>query len=317
MSELLDFYRESLEILSPEEISRDYPIGQVSWLKAGGAADFLVQPESTEKLTLFLEFLRKNAFLGGEVTILGAMSNVLVRDGGVRGIVINLLKSLRWWKVDAAAAAITESIAFPAGLRCTAAFLNTQKYELSGMEFIAGIPGTIGGAVFMNAGAHGTEINDIIDWVDIVTFDGEIKRLWKKDLRMQYRNGNFGSNEIIVQAGFNLQKSEHMKVYTKGIRFLQERAEKFPSGGGIGTAGSTFKNPTGISKLAWQLIDEAGCRGMKLGNAMISEKHANFLVNLGGASARDLEDLGEKVRIRVFEKCGIMLEWEIVRIGTP
>jgi UDP-N-acetylmuramate dehydrogenase len=359
------FYKEALQILDEKEIKCNYPIGKLSWMKAGGAADFFVQPESVEKLILFLDFLQKNMFLGENIDflrnpqnqefwkktrnadaertqmyvstrvpdrrtkklimrsyekslmMLGAMSNILVRDGGVRGVVINLAKCARGvgFPEDPDSSAIT----LGAGVTCSQAFLEAQKRGLSGMEFLIGIPGTIGGAIFMNAGAHGTEIRDIIDWVDVITLKGGTFRVAKDDLNMQYRNGNFSATDIIIQAGFVLQKGDKAGIYDKGMRFLQERSAKFPIGGGIGTAGSTFKNPPPIPgaapKLAWQLIDEAGCRGMKLGNAMVSEKHANFIINLGGASASDIEDLGEKIRAIVFDKSGIILEWEIRRIG--
>jgi UDP-N-acetylmuramate dehydrogenase len=332
-------------------------------MKAGGAVDFFVQPESVEKLILFLDFLQKNTFWGESIdflrnpqnqefwqetrsadaertrmyvstralarrtkklimrsyekslSIVGAMSNVLVRDGGVRGIVINLAKCARWVESPES----PDSLVLGACVTCSQAFLEAHKRGLSGMEFLVGIPGTIGGAIFMNAGAHGAEISDIIDWVEVITLNGETFRIAKENLNMQYRNGNFSATDIIIRAGFVLQKGDKAGIYDKGMRFLKERSAKFPIGGGIGTAGSTFKNPPpapgAAPKLAWQLIDEAGGRGMRLGNAMVSEKHANFIINLGGASASDIEDLGEKIRAIVFDKSGIRLEWEIMRIG--
>jgi UDP-N-acetylmuramate dehydrogenase len=333
-------------------------------MKAGGTADFFAQPESVEKLILFLDFLQKNTFFDENIDffrnpqnqefwqetrsadaertrmyvstraparrpkklimrsyeksliIVGAMSNILVRDGGVRGVVLNLAKCARWVEPLEG----PDSLVLGAGVTCSQAFLEAQKRGLSGMEFLVGIPGTIGGALFMNAGAHGAEISNIIDWVEVITVKGETFRIAKKDLNMQYRNGNFSATDIIIRAGFVLQKGDQAEIYNKGMRFLKERSAKFPIGGGIGTAGSTFKNPSApppgaMPKLAWQLIDEAGGRGMRLGNAMVSEKHANFIINLGGASASDIEDLGEKIRARVFDKSGIMLEWEVRRIG--
>ncbi|MDR0625392.1 MAG: FAD-binding protein [Holosporales bacterium] len=288
-------------------------------------------------------------FQGLGITVLGGLSNVIVRDGGIGGLTVLMprggvcvqggsVRKLGDGSGKPAAESLSENeFVFDAGVLCSRAFATTQAAGYSGMEFLAGIPGTIGGAVFMNAGAHGAEVRDIIEWVEVVNgplskpsksdVPTEICRIDKEILgkQMQYRSGGFEEATIVLRACFCLTRSSSEAVLETSNRLLKERAQKFDQirinsskssgsgANGVGFAGSAFKNPP--EKPAWVLIDEAGCRGMMLGAAMIAEDHANILVNTGGASADDLETLGEMVRAMVYEKSGIMLEWEIKRIG--
>ena len=182
---------------------------------------------------------------------------------------------------------------------------------LSGLEFLIGVPGTIGGAIAMNAGAYGSEIKELLEWVELVNENGEIYRLSSSDLSMSYRCGNLPKKSIVLKAAFQCHKKDSKIIKNTIDDFLRKREESQPIRGRTG--GSTFKNPEGYK--AWELIDKAGCRGLSIGDAQMSEKHCNFLINLGSASADDIETLGEKVRAEVFKSSGIMLEWEIKIIG--
>ena len=299
-------YNELIQKFGIESFLFDYKIGKLSWMKTGGNAKIIFRPKSKNDLSDLLIFSQKlNLF--ENFLVLGCCSNIIVRDGGIEDLVIILPK-------DSLATQNEDLFSFSAGETCYSAAKFAEDKSYSGMEFLLGIPGSIGGAVFMNAGANGSDVSNIIENVEIINKFGNIIKINKKDLKMNYRDGGFHNNEIIISAEFKLEKNDKKMIFEKGFNFLQERIKKFPMGKNIGTAGSTFKNPKG-PKLAWQLIDESGCRGMKLGGAMMSEKHANFLINTGDASANDLECLGEKVRAIVLDNTGVLLEWEIVRIG--
>ena len=183
---------------------------------------------------------------------------------------------------------------------------------LSGLEFLVGIPGTIGGALAMNAGAYGSEVKDLLEWVELMDERGEIYTLSKRDLSMSYRQGNLPKRSIVLRAAFRTEPKAQPEIKNTLEDFLKKREETQPVRGRTG--GSTFKNPKEGLK-AWELIDAAGCRGLTRGAAQVSEKHCNFLLNLGGASAADIEALGEEVRACVLAHSGIALEWEIRRIG--
>jgi UDP-N-acetylmuramate dehydrogenase len=279
------------------------PLRQFAWLNAGGPAEMLFKPEDRQDLADFVKNCPKDI----PITVLGVMSNVIVRDGGIPGVVIRMGREfaqveVRDGKVNAGAGAIDVNVA----LSCAAA-------GLGGLEFLSGIPGTIGGGLRMNAGAYGSEFKDVLESAEVLTRDGEIKRLTPAEMNMTYRRNALAEDVIFLSALMRGAPGSTIDIEHKMMEIKTRRAETQPIR--TKTGGSTFANPPGDKK-AWQLIDEAGCRGLKVGQAQMSEMHCNFMINTGSASAADLEKLGEEVRRRVLEKSGVTLHWEIKRIGV-
>ncbi|MCI0754240.1 UDP-N-acetylmuramate dehydrogenase [Teichococcus vastitatis] len=276
------------------------PLAPFTWFRTGGTADWLVRPADGDDLMLLL----RDHPRGLPLTVIGAASNLLVRDGGVRGIVVKLARGFSDIVVEA-----DGIVAGAAALDVTVAE-HAAAAGLAGLEFLCGIPGSIGGAVAMNAGAYGSEIRDILDWAEIATPSG-LQRLGAAELGFAYRRAILPDGGIVIRARFRAAAGDAAAIGERmaGIRAAREEAQPVRAR----TGGSTFKNPPGGK--AWALIDAAGCRGLRIGDAQVSEKHCNFLLNLGRASAADLEALGETVRDRVAGTSGITLEWEIRRIG--
>jgi UDP-N-acetylmuramate dehydrogenase len=277
------------------------PLDKMTWFRTGGCADYLFTPHDLEDLQYFLQERPKHL----PITVIGLGSNLLVRDGGVSGIVIKLSKAFAKISGDqgiiqAGAAAQDRHVAEKA-----------REMNLTGLEFLVGIPGVIGGALRMNAGAYGSEMKSIIHKVRALDDQGQLHSLSPDSMGFSYRHCAIPREWIFIDCeliGSHCERS-HIDNKMKDIRQLRQDSQPL----GTRTGGSTFANPDGHS--AWQLIDQAGCRGLTLGDAMISEKHCNFLINKGQASAQDLENLGQEVIRRVFEHSGIRLEWEIQRIG--
>lgn len=272
-----------------------------TWFQVGGPAELLFRPETEADLAIFLQ--QKPADI--PVTLIGAGSNVLVREGGVSGVVIRLGRSFAKVMIEekqiiVGAAALDRTVA----LTCADA-------GLSGLEFLVGVPGTIGGAVKMNAGCYGREVKDTLQWAEVMDSRGEIRRFSTQELNFTYRHSGVEQDHIVIRACFDLKSEDPKIIHHRLTQLLTEREKSQPVKGRTG--GSTFKNPSGHA--AWELIDQAGCRGLKIGDAQVSEKHCNFLLNLGAATAKDLERLGEQVRQRVFATAGVELEWEIIRLG--
>jgi UDP-N-acetylmuramate dehydrogenase len=274
------------------------------WFRTGGAAEWLVRPADIDDLAAFL------AALPPAVAVLpvGVGSNLIVRDGGVPGVVVRLPKSFARVTVEAngriraGAAAMGITVANAA-----------RDAGIAGLEFLRGIPGTVGGAVRMNAGAYGREVVDILVEATLVLRDGAIER-WPLDrLGYSYRDSAVPHGAVVVEALFAGQPGDPATIGAEMDRIAAEREASQPLR--ARTGGSTFANPPGHK--AWQLIDAAGCRGRRRGNAQVSEKHCNFLLNLGGATGADIEALGEEVRSIVHEHCGVTLRWEIERVGVP
>jgi UDP-N-acetylmuramate dehydrogenase len=282
-------------------VERDAPLGPATWFRVGGPADVLVRPADLNDLLLLLRDMPADMPL----TILGAASNLVIRDGGIAGVVLRLARGFGDVLVEtdgiiAGAAALDVTVAETAAAA-----------GLAGLEFLVGIPGSIGGAVAMNAGAYGVEIKDVLDWAEIATPEG-LLRLDAAALHFAYRHAQLPARSVVVRARLRAAAGDKAAIAARlaEIRAAREATQPVRAR----TGGSTFKNPTGDRK-AWELIDAAGCRGMTRGAAQVSEKHCNFLLNLGGASAADIEALGEEVRARVLAHSGIALEWEIRRIG--
>ena len=284
-------------------LRRDVPLGPLTWLRVGGPAACLFQPADQEDLAAFL------AALPAAVPLLpmGVASNLLVRDGGVDGVVVRFGGPLAKVAVEgdlvvAGAGALDQRVAQEA-----------QRAGLGGLEFLIGIPGTVGGAVRMNAGAFGGETKDRLVWAEALDRDGRLHRLANADLGFAYRKSALPAGHVVVRAAFRGEPGDPAAIVARmnAIRAEREAAQPLR----VATGGSTFKNPPGHK--AWQLIDAAGCRGLRLGAAMVSEKHCNFLINTGGATADEVERLGEQVRQRVRDHSGVELEWEVIRIGRP
>jgi UDP-N-acetylmuramate dehydrogenase len=269
----------------------------------GGTADVLVRPADADDVVALLRALPDETSL----TVIGAASNMIIRDGGIDGVTIRLARGFGDVVIEA-----DGIVAGAAALDVTVAETAAAQ-GLGGLEFLVGIPGTIGGAVAMNAGAYGTEIKDVLDWAEIATADG-VLRLAAADLHFAYRRAVLPPRSVVVRARLRGTPGDMAAIAARlnDIRAAREATQPVRAR----TGGSTFKNPPGAKK-AWELIDEAGCRGLRLGAAQVSEKHCNFLINTGGATAAEVEALGEEVRARVRAASGIDLEWEIRRIGRP
>lgn len=275
------------------------PLSQLTWFGVGGPAEILFKPKDVRDLCDFIKLNNKPVFT------LGAGSNIIVRDSGISGVTIRLSGSFAEIKVDG------EYIEVGTGCLDRTVAMTCQQYGLTGLEAFIGIPGTIGGALRMNAGAYGFETKDRLIWAEAVTPEGELIQIPVKEMEMSYRHCGLPNDWIFTKALFRCDKSDPANIQTRLQEILETRQATQPVKGRTG--GSTFKNPDGHS--AWKLIDDAGCRGMTVGDAMISEKHCNFMMNMGNACAKDLEELGERVREKVLETQGIELEWEIKRIG--
>jgi UDP-N-acetylmuramate dehydrogenase len=274
-----------------------------TWFRVGGPAEWLVRPADAEDLLGLLAALDRATPL----TVLGAASNLIIRDGGLPGVTLRLparsfgVVTIEADGVVAGAAALDATVAEHAAAA-----------GLAGLEFLSGIPGSIGGAVAMNAGAYGREIVDVLDWAEIATPGGMI-RLDAAALALAYRHAELPAHGVVTRARLRAAPGETAAIAARMTEIKASREATQPVR--ARTGGSTFRNPPG--RKAWALIDAAGCRGLRLGGAQVSEKHTNFLLNTGGATADDLETLGERVRARVLEHSGIELQWEIKRIGVP
>jgi UDP-N-acetylmuramate dehydrogenase len=281
-------------------VQQDAPLAATTWFRVGGPAEWLVRPADVDDLLLLLRDKPRSMAL----TVIGAASNLLVRDGGLRGIVLKLTRGFSDIVVEA-----DGIVAGAAALDATVAE-HAAEAGLGGLAFLSGIPGSIGGAVAMNAGAYGAEVKDVLDWAEVATPQG-LLRLSAAELGFAYRRAGLPEGGVVVRARFHARLGDAAAIaeQMRAIRAAREDTQPVRAR----TGGSTFKNPAG--RKAWALIDAAGCRGMRRGGAQVSEKHCNFLLNLGQASAAELEELGEEVREKVRAMSGIALEWEIKRIG--
>ncbi|MFO0996505.1 MAG: UDP-N-acetylmuramate dehydrogenase [Alphaproteobacteria bacterium] len=278
------------------------PLDRITWFGVGGPAEVMFRPADPDDLAAFL------AARPGDVpvTVIGVGSNLLVRDGGVEGVVVRLGRGFveiipEGTTVVAGAGALDANVALVAA-----------DAGLAGLEFFSGIPGTIGGALRMNAGAYGVETKDVLVEAEALDGRGRLLRADAAALGLAYRHSSAPADWIFTRARFKAEPGDPVEIRARmaTIRDSREATQPIRSR----TGGSTFKNPPG--QKAWQLIEAAGCRGLTRGGAMVSEKHCNFLINTGSATAAELESLGEEVRARVEAHSGIALEWEIKRIGT-
>lgn len=284
------------------KLMRDEPLAPFTWFRAGGPADVIFLPEDEADLAAFLKDLPADV----PVTVLGVGSNTLVRDGGVEGVVIRLGRGFN--QVE------TNGTTIKAGSAVPDAILARKAAEagIAGLEFYAGIPGTVGGAAVMNAGCYGSETVQVLTHASVMDRSGQVRRLANAELDYTYRHSALQDADLIVlSAEFEGTTGDPEAIKARMAEITDRREQTQPIR--EKTGGSTFKNPQGNS--SWKLVDQAGWRGRPYGGAMFSPLHANFLINTGEATAADLEGLGEQVRADVREKFGVQLEWEIKRVG--
>jgi UDP-N-acetylmuramate dehydrogenase len=284
-------------------LTADAPLAPLVWFKSGGTAQWLFEPKDVEDLRSLLADLDPAV----PVMALGLGSNLIVRDGGVPGVVVRLGKAFA--TVERLDATTLRCGGGASGILVSS---TARDAGIGGVEFLRSIPGTVGGFVRMNGGAYGREVKDILVDCDVVLRDGRLRRLELGDLGYAYRHSALPDGCVVVSATFRGQPGEPAAIQAEMDRIAAAREESQPLRSRTG--GSTFKNPAGTK--AWQVIDQAGCRGLRVGDAQVSEKHCNFLLNLGGATSAEIEELGEEVRRRVLAHNGVMLEWEIQRVGS-
>ena len=284
-------------------VQADAPLAPATWFRVGGTAEALVRPAGPADLAGFLAALPHDV----PVQVLGAASNVIVRDGGIHGVVLRLGRGFNEVRIEA------DGIV--AGAACLDATVaeHAAQAGLTGVEFLSGIPGSVGGAVAMNAGAYGGDVASCLDWAEFVTRSGQQLRLPAAALAFAYRYASLPVGAVVVRARFRAHPGDPAGIAARmaAIRASREATQPIRAR----TGGSTFRNPPAMK--AWELIDAAGGRGLTRGGAQCSDKHCNFLLNTGEATAADLEGLGEELRRRVHAMSGVTLEWEIKRIGVP
>jgi UDP-N-acetylmuramate dehydrogenase len=279
------------------------PLAPLVWFKAGGAAEWLFEPKDADDLAGFVRELDPAV----PVMALGLGSNLIVRDGGVSGVVVRLGKAFA--KVTALDDTTLDCGGGASGILVSS---TARDNGIAGLEFLRSIPGTVGGFVRMNGGAYGRETCDVLVDCDVVLRSGERVTLPVADLDYTYRHSELPAQAIVVAARFRGHPGEPGAIQAEMDRIAAAREASQPLRSKTG--GSTFKNPEGHK--AWELVDRAGCRGLALGGAQVSEKHTNFLINTGEATSTEIEALGEQVRQRVMEQSGVELEWEIQRVGN-
>ena len=285
------------------KLTANAPLAPLVWFKSGGAAEWLFEPKDIADLQHFLRELDPAT----PVMALGLGSNLIVRDGGFPGVVVRLGKPFA--KVDAVEDTILDCGGGASGILVSS---TARDAAIAGLEFLRSIPGTVGGFVRMNGGAYGGEVKDILVDCDVVLRNGDLVTLAAAELHYSYRHSELPDGAIVVGARFRGRAGDPDAIQTEMDRISASREASQPLRSKTG--GSTFKNPDGHK--AWQLVDDAGCRGLQIGGAQVSEKHTNFLINTGDATSADIEALGDEVRARVKAKSGIDLQWEIQRVGN-
>jgi len=280
---------------------KNFPLSKLTWFQTGGKAKVLFVPKNLLDLQFFLKNIKNIP-----ITIIGGGSNLLVRDGGVKGVVVKLGSGFDYIEYK------KNYILCGASVKNINLSKNLSKKKITGFEFLSTIPGTIGGSIFMNAGCFGMEIKNSIKSLLLINKEGKLMELNKKLTNFSYRSSGINKNCFIVAAKFKIRKGNEKDINKKIKKYLDLRKKTQPIK--TLTGGSTFINPD--KKKAWKLIKESGCTNMFVGGAKISNKHCNFLVNTGTATSKDLESLGNKIKNKVYKQTGIKLNWEIKRIGS-
>lgn len=284
------------------KLTPDAPLAPLVWFKSGGKAEWLFEPKDVADLQDFLAGLAPDV----PVMALGLGSNLIVRDGGVPGVVVRLGKNFsKVTRID------DQTLDCGGGASGILVSSTARDSGIAGLEFLRSIPGTVGGFVRMNGGAYGREVKDILIDCDVVIRSGELVTMPLSELGYTYRHSELTDGAIVVAARFRGEAGEPSAIQAEMDRISAAREASQPLRSKTG--GSTFKNPDGAK--AWELVDKAGCRGLTLGGAQVSEKHTNFLINTGAATSTEIEALGEEVRRRVKEQSGVELQWEIQRVG--
>jgi UDP-N-acetylenolpyruvoylglucosamine reductase len=291
----------------PEGVQRDYPLSRLTTVRAGGPADLFARPTTEAEL---IELLRWAEGEGTQVGVVGSGSNLLISDAGFRGLVL---------KLDGELSSVEREgthVLCGGAARLPSATAKVARWGLTGLEFGINIPGTVGGAVRMNANAYGGELGRVLEWVDVCTANG-VERRKPEDLGFAYRRSNLTAGEVVSRASFQLAEGDAEEIKATLARMRGQRRDAQPSG--IKTFGSTFKNPgddeRAGGRTAGQLLEAAGCRGLQVGGARFSPKHANFVENAGEATTADILDLMAEGRRRVHERFGIVLEPEVQVLG--
>ena len=280
------------------------PLAPLVWFKAGGVAQWLFEPADADDLAAFLASLAPDV----PVMALGLGSNLIVRDGGVPGVVVRLGKSF-------AGVRAIDAVTLDCGGGASGVLVSSTARDkgIAGLEFLRSIPGTVGGFVRMNGGAYGREVKDVLIDCDVVMRSGARATLSAAELGYSYRHSDLAEGAVVVAARFRGAPGDPATIQAEMDRIAAAREASQPLR--TKTGGSTFKNPDGHK--AWELVDRAGCRGLTLGGAQVSDKHTNFLINTGDATSAEIEALGELVRDKVRAATGVDLEWEIKRVGSP
>ncbi len=304
-----DFADEGLMERLPKvrgKLTPNEPLADQTWFRVGGPAEVLYKPADEEDLIYFLQNCPKDI----PVLVMGVASNLLIRDGGIPGVVIRLGPAFSRIKVDGAMMTVG------AGTIDLNVARTAQSSGIAGLEFLSGIPGTIGGGLRMNAGAYGREFKDIVEEVHAVDRSGNRHTLYKDQIGFSYRHTDVPEDIIFLSAILQGEEGNPAAIYERMQEIQKSRSATQPIR--EKTGGSTFANPENDpdKRKSWKLIEGAGCRGLKMGQAKVSEKHCNFLINTGHATAAEIEALGEEVRKRVYNKFKIDLRWEIKRIGV-
>lgn len=276
-------------------------LGKMCRFQVGGPTDVLFTPEDEEDLALFMQEKPQ----GLAHVVIGLGSNILIRDAGFRGVAIRLGKGFNFAKLNG-----QQIISGAACLDLNIAYFAQEK-GISGLEFLSGVPGTIGGAIAMNAGAYGKEIKDVLITAKAINNNGEIREFTNQEIGFKYRGKTLDKSWVFTQATLQGIPGDQETIKQRIEQIQEQRLKTQPIKSR--TCGSTFRNPEGHS--AWQLIDKAGCKGLKIGGAQVSEMHCNFFINTGNATAKDIEDLIQEVKRRVLETSGIALKEEVVFIG--
>jgi UDP-N-acetylmuramate dehydrogenase len=285
------------------KLTPNAPLAPLVWFKSGGTAEWLFEPSDEDDLVSFLRELDPDV----PVMALGLGSNLIVRDGGVAGVVVRLGKAFS--KIEQLDETTVRCGGGASGILVSS---TARDHGIAGLEFLRGIPGTVGGFVRMNGGAYGREVRDILVSARVALRSGEVVEWPLEKLGYTYRHSDVPAGAVVIEAVFRGTPGDPAAIGAEMDAIARAREESQPLRSRTG--GSTFKNPAGHK--AWALIDAAGCRGLTMGDAQVSEKHCNFLLNLGSASSSEIEALGEEVRARVKAQSGVELEWEIQRVGV-
>jgi UDP-N-acetylmuramate dehydrogenase len=296
--------KEEIKKIFGDRVKFDESLSKFSWFNVGGPAELFFRADSEEELSIFFKYLNS---LNKQITIIGAGSNTLIRDGGVKGATIKLSSKFSYLK-------LIEETLIEAGAATFDKKLSefSKENSIAGLEFLSCIPGSVGGAIKMNAGWHGHSIENVVASIKVMDFEGNIKEIEKSEISFFYRGSSLPNNLLILSAKFKGKLSKKENIEKKLIQLTDKKKASQPSG--VKTCGSTFKNPE--NKKAWQLIKESDCDKLSVGGAKISEKHCNFLINEGNANSREIEELINNVKKKVLIKTGVKMELEIKIIGT-